>query len=134
MKSRLLWKLLGINILVIGVVILIVWLAIDYLASDYFMTLMKEYNSSPAAVHRMYLDATHRSLIWASLATLALAVILSFLLTRKVLNPLSQMTGITRKIASGDYRPACRSLPTTRPASWPPLSIRWRTASRGSNN
>ncbi len=47
MKSRLLWKLLGINILVIGVVILIVWLAIDYLASDYFMTLMDKYNFYP---------------------------------------------------------------------------------------
>lgn len=94
---------MGINILVIGVVILIVWLAIDYLASDYFMTLMDEYNISPSSVNRMFLEATHRSLIWASLATLALAVFLSFLLTRKVLNPLSQMTGITRKIASGDY-------------------------------
>ncbi|MBI3989487.1 MAG: HAMP domain-containing protein [candidate division NC10 bacterium] len=103
MKSRLLWKLLGINVLVLGVVILIVWLAIDYLASNYFMVLMKRYHISPTAVHRMFLDATHRSLIWASLATLALAVILSFLLTRKVLTPLSQMTGITRKIASGDY-------------------------------
>lgn len=102
-KSPLLWKLLGVNILVIGVVILIVWLAIDYLASNYFMTLMKKYNISPTAVHRMFLDATHRSLIWASLATLTLAVIFSFLLTRKVLNPLTQMTGITRKIASGDY-------------------------------
>ncbi|NIO10131.1 MAG: HAMP domain-containing protein [Deltaproteobacteria bacterium] len=103
MNSRLLWKLLSINILVIGVVILIVWLAIDYLASDYFMTLMDEYNISPSSVHRMFLEATHRSLIWASLTTLALAVFLSFLLTRKVLNPLSEMTGITRKIASGDY-------------------------------
>ncbi len=102
-KSRLLWKLLGVNILVIGVVILIVWLAIDYLASNYFMTLMKKYNISPTEVHRMFLDATHRSLIWASLVTLALAAALSFLLTRKVLNPLTQMTGITRKIASGDY-------------------------------
>ena len=103
MNSRLLWKLLGINVLAIGVVILIVWLAIDYLASNYFMTLMKDYNISPTAVHQMFLDATHRSLIWATLATLALAVILSFLLTKKVLTPLSQMTGITKKIATGDY-------------------------------
>lgn len=102
-KSRLLWKLLGVNVLIIGVVILVVWLAIDYLASNYFMALMKQYRISPTAVHRMFLDATHRSLLWASLATLALAVILSFLLTKKVLNPLSQMIGITRKIASGDY-------------------------------
>lgn len=103
MKSRLLWKLVGVNVIAIGVVILIVWLAIDYLASNYFMALMKQYHISPTAVHRMFLDATHRSLIWASLATLALAVIFSFLLTKKVLTPLSQMIGITRKIASGDY-------------------------------
>ncbi len=103
MKSRLLWKLLGINVLVIGVVILIVWFAIDYLASNYFMTLMKDYNISPTSIHKMFLDATHRSLIWATVATLALAVILSFLLTKKVLNPLSQMTKIAREIAAGDY-------------------------------
>lgn len=108
MKSRLLWKLLGINVLVIGVVILIVWLAIDYLASNYFMTLMKDYNISPTDIHRMFLDATHRSLIWATVITLALAVILSFLLTKKVLAPLSQMTAITRKIAAGDYTAQAR--------------------------
>lgn len=103
MRSGILWKLLGVNVLVIGVVILIVWFAIDYLAANYFMTLMKDYNISPTSIHQMFLDATHRSLIWATLATLALAVVLSFLLTKKVLTPLSQMTGITRKIAAGDY-------------------------------
>ena len=103
MKNRLLWKLLGINVLAIGVVILIVWFAIDYLASNYFMTLMKDYNISPTDVNQMFLDATHRSLIWATLATLTLAVILSFLLTRKVLTPLSQMTAITKRIAGGNY-------------------------------
>jgi signal transduction histidine kinase len=103
MKSPLLWKLLGINVLAIAVVILIVWLAIDYLASDYFMTLMKNYNISPTDVNQMFLDATHRSLIWATVATVTLAVILSFLLTRKVLTPLSQMTAITKRIAGGNY-------------------------------
>jgi signal transduction histidine kinase len=105
MKSPLLWKLLGINVLAIGVVILIIWLAIDYLASDYFMTLMKNYNISPTDVNQMFLDATHRSLIWATVATLTLAVILSFLLTRKVLTPLSHMTAITKRIAGGHYDP-----------------------------
>lgn len=103
MKSRLLWKLLGINVLTIAVVILIVWFAIDYLASDYFMTLMRNYNISPTDVNQMFLDATHRSLIWATLATLALAVVLSFLLTRKVLAPLAQMTASTKRIAGGHY-------------------------------
>ena len=38
--EHLVWKLLGINILVIGFVIVIVWLSIDYLAANYFMVLM----------------------------------------------------------------------------------------------
>jgi hypothetical protein len=40
-RSRLLWKLVGMNVPVIGVVILVVWLAINHLAADYFMVLMK---------------------------------------------------------------------------------------------
>jgi len=104
MKSGILWKLLGVNVLVIGVVILIVWFAIDYLASNYFMKLMKDYNISPTAVHEMFLNATHRSMIWATLVSLTLAVVLSVWLTKKLLNPLFQMIGVTQKIASGDYR------------------------------
>jgi signal transduction histidine kinase len=103
MKSPLLWKLLSINVLVIAVVIAIVWLAIDYLASDYFMTLMKNYNISAGDVNQMFLDATHRSLIWATLATLALAVVLSLFLTRRVLTPLSHMITISKRIAGGNY-------------------------------
>lgn len=103
MRSRLLGKLLGINVLIIAAVILAMWYAIDYLAADYFMTLMKDYNISPTEVHKMFVDATHRALIWASAVALGLAIILSFLLTKKVLTPLSQMIGISRRIASGDY-------------------------------
>ena len=44
--EHLVWKLLGINILVIGFVIVIVWLSIDYLAANYFMVLMKKYLSN----------------------------------------------------------------------------------------
>jgi two-component system sensor histidine kinase BaeS len=102
-KSHLLWKLLGINVLVIGLVMLVVWLALDYLAADYFMVLMKQYNISPTAAHQMFLAAGHRALIWASLGALTLAGILSFLLTRKVLRPLAEMSDSTRRIAAGDY-------------------------------
>ncbi len=103
MTKTLLWKLLGINILTIGFVIVIMWLAIDYLAADYFMVLMKKYNISPTETHQMFLDAVHRYLIWASLGALLLVLTLSFLLMKKVLGPLTRMTDITRKIASGDY-------------------------------
>ncbi len=79
MRNRLLWKLLGINILIIGVVIVIVWLSIDYLAAGYFMTLMEKYHISPTSSHEMFVGAVHRYLIWASLGALVLAVALSFL-------------------------------------------------------
>lgn len=103
MKNRLIWKLLGINILIIGVVIVIVWLAVDYLAAGYFMTLMEKYHISPTSSHAMFVSAVHRYLIWASLGALVLAVAFSFLLMQRTLKPLTQMTEITRKIASGEY-------------------------------
>ena len=99
----LLWKLLGINILVIVFVILIVWLAINYLAAGYFVTLMEKYNISPTSSHEMFVSSVHRYLIWASLSAVLLAVALSFLLMRRVLGPLTRMMSITREIASGDY-------------------------------
>jgi two-component system sensor histidine kinase BaeS len=103
-KNRLLWKLLFINIVpVIGIIILVVWLAIDQLAAKYFMALMNEYDVSPTDIHQMFLTAIHTYLIWATAAALCLAFILSYLLTRRVLRPLSQMTAVTRQLAAGNY-------------------------------
>ena len=103
-KNRLLWKLLIITVIpVIGVIILIIWLAIDQLAANYFMALMKKYDISPTDIHQMFLTSIHYYLIWASLAALGVAFLLSFLLTRRVLQPLSQMSNITRDIAAGNF-------------------------------
>ncbi|HSB04162.1 MAG TPA: ATP-binding protein [Thermodesulfobacteriota bacterium] len=103
MGGSLLWKLLGINILVIVFVILIVWLAVDYLAAGYFVTLMEKYHISPTSSHQMFVSSVHRYLIWASLAAIFLAVVFSFLLVKRVLGPLTRMTSIAREIASGDF-------------------------------
>ena len=103
MKKRIIWKLLGINILIIGFAIIIVWLAIDYLAADYLARLMEKYQVSPTDTHQMFTDAVHRYLIWATLASIALAVLLHFVLVKRVLGPLQKMIDITRKIAAGDY-------------------------------
>jgi len=104
MRHRLLWKLLLGNIVpVIAVIVLLVWFAIDQLAADYFAVLMKQYHIDPADSHRMFLTAIHRYLIWASVAALALAFLLNYLLTRRVLRPLFQMTAITRQVAKGNY-------------------------------
>lgn len=103
MKANLLWKLLAINLPIIGLIIVVIWMAIDFLAADYFSALMEQYNIDPAETHQMFLDAIYRYLIQASLIALVLAVVLSFLLTRRVLRPLSEMADVTRRLAAGDY-------------------------------
>lgn len=102
LRASILWKFLGIIAAAVVAVILVVWLTIDYLAADYFSTLMKEYNIEPAETNQMFLDTVHRYLLQASIAAIAFAVFLSFLLTRKLLRPLSHMTEMTRKVAAGD--------------------------------
>jgi two-component system sensor histidine kinase BaeS len=101
--GRLLWRILAIQIFLIAFVIAIVWLAIDTLAADYLMKLMEKYHVSPTATHEMFLHAVHRYLIWATLAGLLLAFLLSLLLLKRVLKPLVQMSQITGRIAQGDY-------------------------------
>ncbi|MGH8007927.1 MAG: sensor histidine kinase [Candidatus Binatia bacterium] len=103
MNSRLLLKFLLITLLVIGVTILIVWLAIDLFAADYFSFLMEKYNVPKEEVQQIFLDAVHRYLILAGLASLFLGGVLGFLLIRRVLGPLYQMIVLTKKIAQGDY-------------------------------
>lgn len=103
MRTSLRWKLIGINILLIGFVIIIVWLSVDYLAADYFVALMKQYNISPVTSHEMFLHSLHRYLVWATIAALVLALGLSFLMTKRVLGPLTQMANVTRKIQAGDF-------------------------------
>ena len=104
MKQRLLWKLLLINIVpVIGIIILVVWLAIDQLAAGYFMALMEKYAVSPNDIHQMFLTAVHRYLLWATMAALILAFVISYFLMRRILQPLSQMSAITREVAKGNF-------------------------------
>jgi signal transduction histidine kinase len=104
MRNSLLWKLLAINIPVIGAVILVMWLTIDYLAADYFAELMERYNIEPAMSHRMFLDAVHRYLIQASIVAVIIAGLLGFWFTRIALRPLTEVADATRELAAGDYK------------------------------
>jgi len=103
MRQHLILKLLAVNLAVIGFVVIIVWLSIDTLAAGYFVTLMEKYNISPEPAHAMFVDAVHRYLLWASLAAVVLAVVLSFAMMRRVLAPLTRMTAISREIAEGNF-------------------------------
>ena len=103
MRNKLLWKLLAVNLPIVAIVITLIWLSVDYLAANYFMVLMDEYHISPTESHEMFLSAVHRYMIKASILAVIIAVVAGYLLTRKVLSPLSQMIKITEKISSGDY-------------------------------
>lgn len=103
MKRHLILKLLAVNLAVIGFVIVVVWLSIDTLAAGYFVTLMEKYHISPGPAHAMFIDAVHRYLLWACLAAVILAVVLSFVMMRRILAPLTRMTVVTREIAAGNF-------------------------------
>ena len=103
MRRRLIFKLLAIHMAVIVFVMGMVWLSIDTLAAGYFVTLMEKYHISPEPAHDMFVSAVHRYLLWASLAAALLAVVLSFVMMRRVLSPLTRMTLITQEIAAGNF-------------------------------
>ncbi len=104
--SRLLTKLLAVIAVVIVLGTAGVWASIDYFAADYFADLLEKYHvPKKDEVMKMFLDAAHGGLVWASFLSLALGLVLSFLLIRMILGPLYQMISITRKVASGDYTP-----------------------------
>jgi len=103
LKRYLIIKLLAVNLAVIGFAMVVVWFSIDTLAAGYFVTLMEKYNISPAPAHAMFVGAIHRYLLWASMAAVLLAVVLSFVMMRRVLAPLTRMTAISREIASGNF-------------------------------
>jgi signal transduction histidine kinase len=102
-NRHLILKLLAIHLMVIAFVMVVVWLSINTLAAGYFVTLMEKYNISPEPAHSMFVEAVHRYLIWASLAAVILALVLSLFMMRRVLAPLTRMTTISGRIAAGDF-------------------------------
>lgn len=102
-KRYLIVKLLAVNLVVAGFAVAVVWLAIDTLAAGYFVTLMEKYHISPEPAHAMFLDSIHRYLIWAFAGAIGLAVVLSYVMNRRILGPLTRMNTITGEIAAGEF-------------------------------
>jgi two-component system sensor histidine kinase BaeS len=96
-KRYLIVKLLAVNLVVVGFAVAVVWLAIDTLAAGYFVTLMEKYHISPGPAHAMFVDSVHRYLVWALAGAMGLAVLLSFVMNRRILGPLTRMNAVTRR-------------------------------------
>jgi len=110
MRQRLIWKVMALNFPAIGLVIGVIWLSIDYLAADYFTELMNQYQIAPKEIHRMFLDSVHRYLAVASTVAILLAVIVSYLLSNRVLRPLQEVSRAIHKMSAGDRDARARTL------------------------
>jgi signal transduction histidine kinase len=101
-RRYLILKLLAVNLLVAGFAVMVVWISIDTLAAGYFVTLMEKYHISPGPAHAMFVGSVHRYLIWSLVGAVALAVVLSYVLNRRILGPLTRMSAVTEAIAAGE--------------------------------
>ena len=102
-KRYLILKLLAVNLVVVGFAVVLVWLSIDTLAAGYFVTLMEKYHISPEPAHDMFVGSIHRYLVWSLAGAVALAVVLSYVLNRRILGPLTRMGDVTEAIAAGEF-------------------------------
>jgi signal transduction histidine kinase len=96
-------QLVAANIIVAGTVTLLLYLTFETLTEDYFHRLMVEFNISPTKLNSMFVEDVEKSLLWGIGLSLAIGMILSFLLTKAVLRPLSRMAEVSEKISAGDY-------------------------------
>ncbi len=106
MRDSLLWRLLGAHLLVIAIAVAISGVLITDLASHTFMTIMARYNIEPGAVEAEFLASSHRVLLLSSLVAAAAAMLLGWILVRRLVRPLERMMVLAECIAQGDY--ACR--------------------------
>ena len=106
MRDSLFWRLLGAQLLVIGIGVLASGVMITDLAGRAFMAIMTHYHIEPVAVESEFLRATHRILLESSVAAVAVATLLGWLLVRRLVRPLARMMVLAESIAEGDY--ACR--------------------------
>jgi len=102
-RDSLLWRLLGAQLLVIAIAVVISGALITNLASRSFMIIMARYHIEPAMVEAEFLDSTHRALLVSSLVAAAAAMLLGWILVRRLVRPLEQMMVLAERIAEGDY-------------------------------
>ena len=101
MKSRLLWQIVGIQMLTVGVAILIIGVAVHILAADHFMSLMDKYRIPQDELEGMFLEAVDQYFVGATVAATFVALLMSALLTRQILDPLTRLIQLAREIGRG---------------------------------
>lgn len=59
--------------------------------------------SMAADLNQVFRDILNASLVWGGLSAVAVAVVLSLIISRRITRPIHEMAGVTGRIAEGDY-------------------------------
>ncbi len=102
-RPSLLWKLLAINLLVVGVAMIVASITIGQLSDAIFMSLMKQFRIEVETIHDQFMRSLTRSLVVTSLIAGGIGLLLSLVLFREFVRPLRGMMGMAGRIAAGDY-------------------------------
>jgi len=102
-RDRLLWRLLGAQLLVIAIAVAISDTMITNLASQSFMQIMQRYHIDPTSVEHDFLATVHHVLLVSSIAAAAAAMLLGWVLVRRLVQPIGEMMVLSERIAEGDY-------------------------------
>jgi len=103
MRRSLLWKLLTINLLVVGIAVVLAAVTIGQLADTIFTNLMQEFHIQVDVIHRLFVVAMARSLVLVSVVAAVVGLLLSVVLFRKLVRPVQSMMVMAERIAAGDY-------------------------------
>lgn len=103
MRQSLLWKLLGINILVVGIAIGVAAAHVRSLGNVIFMNLMKTFHIETEGLQGQFVAALNQTLIQTTLIAGGIGLLLSVILFREVVRPLRSMMTMAGRLASGDY-------------------------------
>ncbi|HLJ61942.1 MAG TPA: ATP-binding protein [bacterium] len=103
MRHSLLWRLLGAQLLVIAIAVVVSGAMIANLATQSFMQIMVRYHIDPTVDERQFLATLDHVLLTSSLAAAAVAMLLGWVLVRRVVRPIGEMMVLSERIAEGDY-------------------------------
>lgn len=103
MRDKLLWRLLGAQLLVIAIAVAISGALITDRAAQFFMAIMMRYHIDPTAIEQDFLREVPRVLIAGSVIAAAAAMLLGWILVRRLVRSISDMMLLAERIAAGDY-------------------------------
>ena len=101
--DNLLGRLLGSQLLALSIAVAPPGALISDRATQFFMVIMTRYHIDPTMVEQDFLREVHRVLIAGSVIAAAAAMLLGWVLVRRMVRPISDMMLLAERRAAGEY-------------------------------